>query len=935
MDKTLITKPVMTYHHDYNSILTAKRGSLLPLFCLFFLISFSVISQEISKELDSIKAIKGTHLEKLDLYQNHLTRLQINKEFAQQGTDAHELAKWLYKEKRLEEAIAITQIAVDARKKATPKDLELLKKSYFNLGLFNEKLQRYTLSIEAYNELISTNNSNTLKGNTFYHLGKNYLQLNDPFKAVENFLLTFSYYHPEKDRSRIIRNHVHAAIAYKNFRNSWGSKNALKHLFKADSLAKIYSKTTDRYRYIIGSNIGGIHLEKTIPDVEKAKVYYLKALDLAKKIGREDHLGSVHYNLGLVYTTINSKTAKEYFKKSFQYPKGNEHLPPSIYLGLGTLEYNDNNYYNATSYYLKALSFFYNKKITESNYSPSYGELKNVQDKSLLIELLKRQIKNQIASANDQLDKQGYLKAINIAKTSDRLTDIMINEQLSERFDLLRKSIVSGNYILGVEACFNANKIEDAYYFMEKNKAILLSKEIRKKRVLLPELILEQEAKLKNNIIELQNAFQNTISKDKESIQRNITEEKIRLQQFQDSLSYKYPEYFSNTKLPEIVSFQNVKPRNNEIIIHYNMTETVSGVIPKAYNMVITNGKTKLYKITTVDRLLANIKKLRTQLDQPFTTQQDILNYRQTANEIYNTLIPKEIQPELKDKKVTVIGDHMINFIPFEALVTDVKTGKYLIEDCEIHYEYSLSFQKENASIARNASKDFFGLAPVDFSANLAKLQHSQKEIAAIHQYYDGEILANDQATKDNFIKHANDYKILHLATHADASDSIAPWIAFRNSKIEQSALTTIQNQAELVVLSACNTSIGEVRRGEGVLSLARSFFQGGANTVIPSLWSTNDKATAMITSDFYKHLSQGQTKSEALRTAKLNYLQNNTDAEASPHYWASLVLIGDAGTLLPQTDYWSYAIWIGLVLPIIILLWFLIFKPKKKTTSQ
>ncbi|MBQ4805821.1 CHAT domain-containing protein, partial [Aquimarina sp. MMG015] len=92
----------------------------------------------------------------------------------------------------------------------------------------------------------------------------------------------------------------------------------------------------------------------------------------------------------------------------------------------------------------------------------------------------------------------------------------------------------------------------------------------------------------------------------------------------------------------------------------------------------------------------------------------------------------------------------------------------------------------------------------------------------------------------------------------------------------------------------------------------------------------TNDKATATITSDFYKNLSEGQTKSEALRTAKLKYLKNNTDAEASPHYWASLVLIGDSGTLLPTTNYTNYII-LGIVTLLLIILGVFIYKRKSK----
>ena len=72
-----------------------------------------------------------------------------------------------------------------------------------------------------------------------------------------------------------------------------------------------------------------------------------------------------------------------------------------------------------------------------------------------------------------------------------------------------------------------------------------------------------------------------------------------------------------------------------------------------------------------------------------------------------------------------------------------------------------------------------------------------------------------------------------------------------------------------IFVLSACNTSLGNIKEGEGVFSLARGFFYSGANSVVSSLWNVNDKSTSQIISSFYENLEKGKSKSSALRLAK------------------------------------------------------------------
>ena len=227
----------------------------------------------------------------------------------------------------------------------------------------------------------------------------------------------------------------------------------------------------------------------------------------------------------------------------------------------------------------------------------------------------------------------------------------------------------------------------------------------------------------------------------------------------------------------------------------------------------------------------------------------------------------------------------------------------------------------------RNHSQDFAGFAPVSFRHNeLSNLKNSANELEGIYTETGGNQFLNAEASKSNFFFEAANSTTVHLATHADASGN--PWIAFHDSKLGAYELYTSTIPAELVVLSGCETSLGEISQGEGVMSLSRGFFHAGANTVASTLWNANDKSTAIIMTDFYKNLKAGESKATALHNAKLNYLETANLSEKSPYYWAPMVLMGDADTVV-YASLWTKLLWgLGGVLLLVILFFF--FKPKK-----
>ena len=104
-----------------------------------------------------------------------------------------------------------------------------------------------------------------------------------------------------------------------------------------------------------------------------------------------------------------------------------------------------------------------------------------------------------------------------------------------------------------------------------------------------------------------------------------------------------------------------------------------------------------------------------------------------------------------------------------------------------------------------------------------------------------------------------------------------------------------MQLNADLAVLSACNTGYGKLSRGEGVMSLARAFTYAGVPATVTSLWKVPDLTTREIMVDFYKNLKQGMSKDAALRQAKLTYLKNAPESiAANPFFWAGFVPMGN-----------------------------------------
>jgi CHAT domain-containing protein len=153
---------------------------------------------------------------------------------------------------------------------------------------------------------------------------------------------------------------------------------------------------------------------------------------------------------------------------------------------------------------------------------------------------------------------------------------------------------------------------------------------------------------------------------------------------------------------------------------------------------------------------------------------------------------------------------------------------------------------------------------------------------------------------------------MLHFATHGVLGDEIGlttqPALVFsqigdkdgHGGLLQLADILDLKLNADLVVLSACNTGLGRLRRGEGIVGLTRGFLYAGASSVVVSLWKVEDQSTSLLMERFYQRLKQGESKSEALRQAKLDVMRATIELKAigmrqslaSPFYWAPFILV-------------------------------------------
>ncbi|MFB9843624.1 CHAT domain-containing protein [Mucilaginibacter ginsenosidivorans] len=466
---------------------------------------------------------------------------------------------------------------------------------------------------------------------------------------------------------------------------------------------------------------------------------------------------------------------------------------------------------------------------------------------------------------------------------------------------------------LPIEICLQLLKLTNekkylyhAFFLDEENKANLLMLNLQGSRYRsagrIPKQLLEQETLLKENIThESLKARNITDSTTLLSAQKQINDYSIRLIKVQEKIG---AADHLNKMRPEsgelsINELQKIIPPHNAVL-SYHLSNT--GLLC----FVITADKFDFFATKTGPSFTPLIRNIYLNAQARSSNTNRKIN--DAGNALYKLLIAPAKAALADVENITVIPDDELNYLPFELLADD--EGNSLISRYAVTYNYSCALLQNNrGQLKKNASE--LSMAPFTEkiapgssapAGEWAQLPYSKQETEQLK----GTSFIGQSATKQQFLRSAPNFNIIHLATHAYANDNDPnrSFIAFYPSKPDSVLqyklyIPEIYNlrldKTRLIVLSACESGTGELMRGEGLISLSRAFSYSGCYNIVTSMWKADDASTAYISSKMHRYLQKGYTIASALRQAKLDYLNDGSipNAKKTPGYWAQLRLVG------------------------------------------
>ncbi len=503
-------------------------------------------------------------------------------------------------------------------------------------------------------------------------------------------------------------------------------------------------------------------------------------------------------------------------------------------------------------------------------------------------------------------------RSLDALSVCDTLIDAIRQLRSNEADKLALGQIANTVYETGVTLCKGMGDVvvkrdeyyEKAFYFAEKSKSAVLLEAIAdaqaKSFAGLSSEDLSKEKDLKSELAFYENALVSEQQQDLKAAYRStLLALRSEYADFVKTLETKYPEYYElkfNQTQPSVSQIQD-KLKADETLLSYFLTTNSNRI----YTFEITSNKFKIHnepKSEDFSRYLAGFR------NGIYFKDKEV--YLSTGHLLYEQLIPNRL--EKNTEHLIIIPYGQLSTIPFEALLTDdpkdktsYSTYPFLVKDFEISYYYSstLFLIQKPANVDEN---DAFLCAPVIFKGQ-SDLPGTAREIEGLSTVLTNKGISSKSVLLDDanesLIKNSDfkQYKYLHFATHGVVDeDNPSQSRIFLNPKdLEDGSLFSgeiynLNLRSDLVTLSACETGLGKLTQGEGVIGLSRALLYAGANNIIVSLWKVSDQSTSDLMIDFY---SQNQKTDYALplRTAKLNLLAKEKYAE--PYYWAPFILIG------------------------------------------
>lgn len=735
---------------------------------------------------------------------------------------------------------------------------------------------------------------------------------------------------------------------------------------------KIYGSSND-YIARAYDNIAQAYVG--LNDYEKAEAFFKKALSTAQSVLGKSHpeVAGIHNSLGRFYFRAgdHQKGYAHYQKGISMYKEAGIGTHPDIasaYQQISRMYLQQGKFNLAKSHCQYALDILdVEMGVDPQSYLPPVA---HVYSKSSLLAIIGLIGEIWYGSYLKSQTAEDLNKSVLTFELAVDLVDSIRLSYRGKNSKLILASEARRIFIKALQASRDqyetfgkAESLDRIFFLIEKSKAVWLNEAIQemqaKRFAAIPEEITTKENGLQTNLnYTIEQLFHAEMTRNIPQI-AHWREERFRVQSQLDSLilhlENNYPKYYQlkySSQLPSANKIQQ-SLSNKSLLIDYFlagkslvifcMTSTAKHVIiqelPTNYPEHINSFRKSISDLSFI---------------QQFPEKTDS-TYFHEAHLWYQLVIAPVLEwaPD-HIQKLILIPDGVLGFIPFDALLQEsiappanYKHLPYLMQDFQISRLYTSNwmlnpFQEKNRP--QNSHKTFAGFAPKyeSFSREsstplLAEnnplnqrsiygpLPGAHEEVTTINQILKGNIWLDANATKTQFLQEAPKYAILHLAMHGILNDRNPHYTYLLFSPSEQndhhrlfaSELYNMQLNADLVVLSACNSGSGNIQEGEGIMSLSHAFSYAGVSSLIMTLWSIADETTADLMQYFYQALNDGKPKDQALRRAKLQYLSQADPLYAHPYFWAAFVPMGN---MEPISIGYFFPIWAWAILGCLIL---------------
>lgn len=498
------------------------------------------------------------------------------------------------------------------------------------------------------------------------------------------------------------------------------------------------------------------------------------------------------------------------------------------------------------------------------------------------------------------------------------------------------------------------------YAEMSRARSFLdqLQEQVARSGLNLPQEVRDREDELKTKIanldglifVELKKPQKERDEKKIEQWQIEKTTTLLEHRNFTKELEEKFPAYAS-LKYPKVYGIEETQA---ELLNEKSMLLTYFVGADQSYGWAVAKNSMSMVALppnADIDQL---IRKYRKTLVDPLITEDEEdseLVIDSTQSHIANGLqiYRKILDPMLKDagkqvNHLVFVPDGVLYYLPFETVLTQIhpqtderfpKGREYLLHRYSIHYSPSVSVlgmiqtQVKNRNPEQMASrKEFLGFGDPEYKPSdadeegffynktlkqqgfyeLDRLFNTRAELREISAIFPGsnDTFLRETAKESSVKQNIQGYKYIHFATHGILDERNPEFSGVvmnliqpdtpEDGFLQSSEIFDLKLDSDLVVLSACETGLGKVIKGEGMVGLTRAFIFAGTPSIVVSLWTVADESTSRLMIYFYKHLNKGLPKDEALREARLELMFEIEDDEllySDPFYWGPFILNG------------------------------------------